>query len=172
MSNRIVGDVAAIQSNGLAIEDVGERLVGGSRIAERTRRQGKCGNEILVQLAVDTETHADTGAIAVGDAVLVEGLASDTDVSAKPKPSCERFQGRQLPTGILLLRADRRQFRLRVRGVARGLLSDLLCIRRRLLSLYSGRLGLIDAILRLLCRRVSLLGRVQQLLNLRLQPLD
>src|SRR5581483_2057974 len=92
MCHRVVGDVAAIERNGLAIEDIGERLVCSGGIAERAGRQRESADKIFIQFTVDTEAHADTRTIAILHAQLVVMLTSDAHVPAETKSSYKTFQ--------------------------------------------------------------------------------
>src|SRR6202795_3728416 len=75
-SHRVVGDIAAIQPNRLSVEVVGQGLVGGRGIPQRSRREPNTGGEVIVQLALEPETHANANPVAViadcASAVLLE----------------------------------------------------------------------------------------------------
>lgn len=104
MSHRVVGDVAAIEANGFAIEEVGERFVGGGRVAERTGSDGDSADEVFAQLAVDAEAHTNAGAIAINAAqrsggiaatvVLEKALAADADIAVKAETAQGAFERR------------------------------------------------------------------------------
>ena len=53
----VVRDPRLVECNGLAIEEVGQRFICSSRIAERTGSQVNPAGEVFVQLAIKTEAH-------------------------------------------------------------------------------------------------------------------
>src|SRR5260370_4111752 len=65
VSHWVVGDVAAIQPNRLAVEVVGQGLIGGRGIAERSRRETNTGGAVIVPLALESEKNANAHAVAV-----------------------------------------------------------------------------------------------------------
>src|ERR1700686_3812182 len=89
-SHRVVGDVAAIQPNRLSVEVVGQGLVGGRGIAKRSRRETNTGGEVIVQLALESETHANANPVAVitdcaAAVLLEETLTAHANVAVPAK---------------------------------------------------------------------------------------
>src|SRR5215813_7269350 len=83
MGDRIVGDECLVESDGLAIEEVGKGLIGGRGIAKRAGREIDGAIEVFVQLAFHTETGADAGTVAVLRAFLGKVLATNTDIASE-----------------------------------------------------------------------------------------
>src|SRR4029077_21236578 len=65
MGHRVVGDVAPIQANRLAIEKVGQGFIGGGGVGEGARSQINAAHKVLVQLTVNAETRPYPAPIAV-----------------------------------------------------------------------------------------------------------
>src|SRR5581483_3684465 len=102
MCDRIVRDETPIQSNRLSIEEIGQGLIGRTGIPERAGGQRKAAHEVFVQLPIHAEANADTGSIAVGNAVLVVILTPDPNVSAETEPACQGLKRREFPMRVLL----------------------------------------------------------------------
>ena len=83
MRHRVVSDVASIQANCLAIEEIGKGFVGRRRIAKRTGRQGNSAEEVFVQLAFNAKANTDAAAITVRKPweVLEEAFAAYANVT-------------------------------------------------------------------------------------------
>ncbi len=77
----IVRNVAAVETDGLAIEEIGEGFVGSGGITQRTRGKRDAAYKVFVQLAVHSETHADAAPVPVSHAVLEEALTAYPDVA-------------------------------------------------------------------------------------------
>src|ERR1700674_4234976 len=110
VSHWVVGDVAAIQPNRLSVEVVGQGLIGGRGIAERSRRETNTGGEVIGQLALESETNANANAVAViaqcASAVLLEETLTAHPHIAGPAKTAEGLfeAGEAL---LLLLRGKR-----------------------------------------------------------------
>src|SRR5258708_9096504 len=65
MGHRVVGDVAPIQANRLAIEKVGQGFIGGAGVGEGARSQINATHKVFVQLTVNAEARPYPGPIAV-----------------------------------------------------------------------------------------------------------
>ncbi|PYX89470.1 MAG: hypothetical protein DMG68_04970 [Acidobacteria bacterium] len=99
MRYRVIGNVTTIQSDCLAVEKIGESLVGSRGITQRTGRDRKPPQEIFIELAFKTKTHTYARAIAVkagatARIALEEVLASDPDVPDQPEAAHKTFQCR------------------------------------------------------------------------------
>ena len=92
MRLRIVGDVGAIQTNGLAVEEIAQGFIGGAGVAQRTGGHPDASDEVLIQLTFQTEAHADAGAIAVGNTSLKEVLTPDAHVASEADASERALQ--------------------------------------------------------------------------------
>src|ERR1700680_1305478 len=91
--HRVVGDVAPVQGNRLAIEKVGESFVGGGGVAEGARSQINAPHKVFVQLTVKAETRPYPGPIAVRYAFLKVVLSPYPRVSREAKTSEGTLQG-------------------------------------------------------------------------------
>src|SRR5438270_9852682 len=87
MSNRTIGDVAAIECDRLAIERVGEGFVGSSGIALRSCCERDAADEILVKLAIHSEPHTNASAVPVLNSSLRGIFPSDANVSGEAEAS-------------------------------------------------------------------------------------
>ena len=89
MSDRIVGDILAIKTDGLPIEEIGQGLVGRGWISERAGRQGDTAHKIVTQLAVESEAHSYPPTVAVlkGRNILKKALTANPDVAVEPEPA-------------------------------------------------------------------------------------
>src|SRR5436309_8086326 len=85
MRDRIVGDPGLVESNGFAVEKVGQRFISGRRIAERTSGQVNPAGKVFIQLAIKTEAHPQAGAIAIKCSFLNEILATHPTSPLKRK---------------------------------------------------------------------------------------
>src|SRR5437867_1426375 len=103
MRDRIVGDPGLVESNGFAVEQVGQRFISGRRIAERTGGQVNPAGKVFVQLAIKTEAHPQAGAVAVRYSVLDEVFTTYPDITIEAEPANQAFQGRH--AFLLILRA-------------------------------------------------------------------
>src|SRR6266480_5400766 len=103
MRDRIVGDPGLVESNGFAVEKVGQRFISGRRIAERTSGQVNPAGKVFVQLAIKTEAHPQAGAIAVWNSVLDEVFTTYPDIAIETEAANQAFQGRH--AFLLILRA-------------------------------------------------------------------
>src|SRR5579884_3004371 len=106
MRDRVVGDEAAIQSNGFSIEHVGESFVGCRRISKGSGRECESAHKVLTQLPIDTEADPDAGAVAIWDIVLVITLAAYPNVTAETEPPGEGLQCCEFPMRVLLTAID------------------------------------------------------------------
>src|SRR5215469_13469530 len=138
MGDRIVCDPSLVESNRLAIKEVGQSLIGRRGVAQRASRKINARIKILVQLAFHTQANAQTGTVTILSALLGEVLAADTDITREAKATENILQGTQLLVLVLGLGADQRKLRLGIGCVGRCLTSELLRFRCRLLCL-SGR---------------------------------
>src|SRR6202163_2838014 len=153
VSHRVVGDVAAIQANRLSVEVVGQGLIGGRGIAARSRREANTGGEVVVQLALKSETNANANPIAIiakcASAVLLEETLTAHPHIAVPAKAAERLF--EAGEALLLLLVGKRVigqsglhigiFRVELVdgllwcGRGRNFVRLLLGVRRRLLRL-------------------------------------
>src|SRR6202049_381319 len=161
VSHWVVGEVAAIQPNRLSIEIVGQGLIGGRGIAERSRRETNTGGEVIVQLALESETNANANAVAViaecASAVLLEETLAAHPYIAVPAKTAEcLFEAREALLLVLLGKRVIGQrgshigiFRVEpVDGILRGgRVRNCVCL---LLSVGCGLLRLLELLLRLL----------------------
>src|SRR5258708_537676 len=93
MCHRVVGDVAPIQANRLAIEKVGQGFIGGAGVAEGARSQINSTHKVFVQLTVNAETRPYPGPIAVRYPLLKVVLSAYPHVSRQAKTSEATRQG-------------------------------------------------------------------------------
>ena len=175
MRDRIVGDIAAIQSDGLAVEKVGERLVGRGGISQRTGSQGNAADEIFAQLAIEAEAHSDAAAVPILERsqILKEAFTANPDVTGKAEAAQQTFQSRHAL--LLFLRSHSRvgQSGLHIRHVAVQLDDRLflaagqgLCGSGLHLCVAGCALGLLQLLLGLLPGLIFLLHFLLELLNL------
>ena len=94
MRDRIVGDPGLVESNGFAVEKVGQRFISGRRIAERTSGQVNPAGKVFVQLAIKTEAHPQAGAIAIKCSFLNEILATHPHISIEAEAANQAFERR------------------------------------------------------------------------------
>src|ERR1700736_2999942 len=170
-SDGIEGDVSAVETDGLSLEEISERFVGRSEITQRARRQGEASHEVLIQAAIDTETDAKAGAIArdASRAILKDVLTPQADVAAEAEASHQVLQRADFLVFIFRLPVYDRQRSFRFRGAAGSLISQSLGVRGGLLRLNGRSLRLLGAALHFLRGSASLLSGIQQLLQLGLQ---
>ena len=149
--DRIVGDVTAIEADGLAVEVVGEGLIGGCGITQRTSGQINSAREIFVQLAFKSETHANPGAVAIGESgnVLEQALAAQPNVAIEAKTAKNILQCTDALVFVLGLGADQSQTAFGLAGAGACLGGEDLRFRGRLLRLSGCALCLVCARLNL-----------------------
>src|SRR5438132_13433502 len=99
----VISDPCLVESDGFAVEEVGQRFIGGRWIAERTGGQVNSAGEVFVQLAIKAETHTKTGAVAVWNSVLDEVFTTYPDIAIETEAANQAFQGRH--AFLLILRA-------------------------------------------------------------------
>ena len=171
VGDRVVRDVALVETDCLAIEIVGEGLVGRRRIAQRTRGQRDSGRKIVVQFALESEAHTDTGAVAIGASgttgvPLKKVLAAHSNIAGPTETSQSGFKARHPLLFILRRDGIVGQSSLNV-GVLRIELVDGILLGYR--RLECRRLGLsvsgcLLRLLKLLLRSLILLRGLLQLL--------
>src|SRR5581483_7950308 len=88
VSNRIVADVATIEADGFAIEEVGEGFIRGSRIAERAGSQCHSAKEVFIQLAVYAKANTNACPVAI-QAGSAAGVALEETLAAYPNVAIE-----------------------------------------------------------------------------------
>src|SRR6266576_6049738 len=97
----VISDPCLVESDGFAVEEVGQRFIGGRWIAERTGGQVNSAGEVFVQLAIKAETHTKTGAVAIKCSFLNEILATHPHISIEAEAANQAFERRH---AVLLIR--------------------------------------------------------------------
>ena len=85
----VVCYVTAVQADGLAVEEVGERFIGRGGIAEGPGCQGQPSDKVIIELAIDTKPHTNSGAVAIKESrlVLEKAFTTDADIAIKAEAS-------------------------------------------------------------------------------------
>ena len=83
MRDRVVGDVAAIETDRFAIKEIGERLVARCRVTQTSGCKKDAADEVFVQLALQAEACANACTITVIHALLKEILAAHPHVAGE-----------------------------------------------------------------------------------------
>ena len=89
MGQRVVSDPTFVEADGLAVEEVGESLIGCGGVTQRTGGEINATRKVLIQFPIESEAHPDTAAIAIKKSglVLELALAADPDIAAQPESS-------------------------------------------------------------------------------------
>ena len=92
MSDRIVGDVAAVNGDGFPVEVVCEGCVRARRITKRSRGDRYACDEVFVQLAFKPESDANSSTVAIRSSILKKAFTADAHVTSQTKPAHKTLQ--------------------------------------------------------------------------------
>ena len=175
MRHRVIGDVPAIEAYRFALEEIVHRLVGGRRIGKASGGQRHSRDEVFVQLTLESEPNAYSGAVAVvtggASAVLLEVILTAHPNVSRPAQTAQGVL--EASEALLLLLLGERvvsqrglhigEFRVEfVDGILRGgrrgnpicpllgVRSSLLCLLQLLLCLLKLLVGLLQLLVGLL----------------------
>src|SRR3954454_23371258 len=88
---RIVGNVAAIEADCLAVKEVGERLVGRGGIPEAAGSDVYAADEIIAEASINAEAGANASTVAVRHSLLQDVFTADPNVSTETEAAEDRF---------------------------------------------------------------------------------
>jgi hypothetical protein len=90
----IIGDVPAIDANGLPVEEIGQCGVGAGWVAQGAGGDKEATDKVIAQFSFDAEAYADTGPVAVlkPRSILVKAFTTYPDVTGEAEASNQAFE--------------------------------------------------------------------------------